>query len=71
MKCIFPFRKGLSIHGNLITHMRASVTCCIHNIGHKNGIHTHNNNDDNECEPSLMYMSVLQLLIAILAPQFL
>ena len=39
MKCIFPFIKGLSIHGNLITHMRASVMCCIHNIGHNNGIH--------------------------------
>ena len=40
MKCIFPFIKGLSIHDNLITHMRAYVTCCIHNIGHNNGIHT-------------------------------
>ena len=36
----FPFIKGLSIHGNLITHTRAYVTCCIHNIGHNNGIHT-------------------------------
>ena len=36
----FSIHKRFSIHGNLITHMRASVMCCIHNIGHNNGIHT-------------------------------
>ena len=40
MKCIFPFIKGLSIHGNLITHMRASVPCCIHSIGHNDAMNT-------------------------------
>ena len=35
----FSIHKRL-INGNLITHMRVSVTCCIHNIGHNNGIHT-------------------------------
>ena len=40
MRCILSIQKGLLIHGNLITHKGSSVTCCIHNIGHKIGIHT-------------------------------
>ena len=46
MCCIFPFRVGLSMHGNLMTqHTRGSVTCSIHNIGHTNGMHTPTNTD--------------------------